>query len=141
MAFSVTLPDSNSTGMIDKPIAISYEIICALERSPPSSEYLLFELQPAMVMPYTPSDDMASVKMNPTGRSAIENDITPHGVGSGAANGITAQLTSAVQNAIAGASMKSTLLPAPGDSSSFMKFFNPSAAGCSSPPGPVRLGP
>ena len=33
------------------PIAISYEIICALERSPPSSAYLLFDDQPASTMP------------------------------------------------------------------------------------------
>ncbi len=92
-------------------------------------------------MPNTPSDEIASVKMKPTGRSAIANDTTPHGVGSGDANGITAHVTIAVQNAIAGARAKITGLPAPGDSSSFMKFFTPSAAGCSKPPGPVRFGP
>ena len=123
------------------PIAISYEIIWALDRNPPSSEYLLFELQPASVMPKTPSDAIASVKMKPTGRSAIASDITPHGVGTGAANGITAQLIIAVENAMAGASENRIVLPAPGESSSFMKFLSPSAAGCSSPPGPVRFGP
>jgi hypothetical protein len=30
---------------------ISYETICAAERIPPNSEYLLFEAQPAMMSP------------------------------------------------------------------------------------------
>jgi len=41
-----------TTGIVDMPIAISYEIICALDRSPPSSEYLLFDAQPASATPY-----------------------------------------------------------------------------------------
>src|SRR6476620_6128396 len=43
---SETLPARISTGIVDIPMAISYEIICALERRPPSSEYLLFDDQP-----------------------------------------------------------------------------------------------
>src|SRR4051812_45192737 len=49
---SETLPASSSTGIVDIPIAISYETICALERRPPSSEYLLFDDHPASTMPY-----------------------------------------------------------------------------------------
>ena len=49
------------------PIAISYEIICALERSPPSSAYLLFDDQPASTMPYTPSDEIARMNRKPIG--------------------------------------------------------------------------
>ena len=45
--------------MVLMPIAISYEIICAEARSPPSSAYLLLDDQPAMVMPYTPSELIA----------------------------------------------------------------------------------
>ena len=48
--------------MVDMPIAISYEIICALERSPPSNAYLLLDDHPASTMPYTPSEEIASVK-------------------------------------------------------------------------------
>src|SRR3712207_7395420 len=44
---SVTFPARRSTGMVDIPIAISYETICALERSPPRSAYLLFDDHPA----------------------------------------------------------------------------------------------
>ena len=62
IADSDTFPASSSTGMVDMPIAISYEIICALERSPPSSAYLLLDDQPASTIPYTPMDEMARVK-------------------------------------------------------------------------------
>ena len=55
---SETLPARISTGIVDMPIEISYEIICALERRPPSSEYLLFDDHPASTMPYTPSDEI-----------------------------------------------------------------------------------
>src|SRR6185437_10934032 len=47
-----TFPESSSTGMVAIPIAISYDTICALDRSPPSREYLLFEDQTASTMPY-----------------------------------------------------------------------------------------
>ena len=36
--------------MVESPIASSYEIICADERRPPSSAYLLFDAQPPSVM-------------------------------------------------------------------------------------------
>src|SRR5437762_12587460 len=50
-SLSETFPARSSTGMVDMPIAISYDTICALERSPPSSEYLLFDDQPASTIP------------------------------------------------------------------------------------------
>src|SRR5262249_691267 len=43
-------PASSSTPIVESPIASSYEIICAAERRPPSSAYLLFEDQPASVI-------------------------------------------------------------------------------------------
>src|SRR4051812_30462257 len=51
IALSETLPQSRGTGMVDMPIAISYDTICALERKPPSSVFLLFDDQPARTMP------------------------------------------------------------------------------------------
>src|SRR3954447_2625167 len=56
IALRETLPDSSSTGIVDMPSAISYDTICALERKPPSSAYLLFDDQPARTMPYTPNE-------------------------------------------------------------------------------------
>ena len=95
IALSVTLPASSSTGIVDMPIAISYEIICALERSPPSSAYLLFDDQPASTMPYTPSDEIARMNRKPIGRSATTMSMQPHGESHGAPNGITAHVSSA----------------------------------------------
>src|ERR1051325_5081936 len=40
----------SSTPTVESPIASSYEIICADERRPPRSAYLLFELQPPSVI-------------------------------------------------------------------------------------------
>src|ERR1035437_6607296 len=107
---------------------------------PPSSAYLLFELQPASTMPYTPRDEIARQKRKPTGRSATTMSMRPHGVGSGLANGITAQVIMAGMNEIAGARMNSGRVAEAGYVSSFLMFFRPSAAGCSQPY-PTRLGP
>ena len=89
------------------PIAISYEIICALERRPPSSEYLLFDDQPASTMPYTPSDEIARMKRKPIGIGAIAMSIVPHCESHGAPYGITAHVSSAGMNDITGARMNS----------------------------------
>src|SRR6266550_6826801 len=96
------------------PSDISYEIICALDRKPPNRAYLLFEAQPARTIPYTPSEEIASMKRNPTGRSARTMSMRPHGVGIGAPNGITHQVVSAGMNERIGARMKSGLYAASG---------------------------
>src|SRR6266496_5589541 len=66
---SVTFPANNRTATVLIPRAISYEIICAEARSPPSSAYLLLDAQPASTIPYTPSELIARIYRNPTGRS------------------------------------------------------------------------
>src|ERR1035437_9337806 len=135
-----TFPARSSTGMVLIPIAISYEIIWALERSPPRSAYLLFEDQPAMTMPYTPTDEMARMNRKPTGIGANTISMTPHREPHGAANGITAHVMNAGTNESTGARMNSGRFAAAGYVSSFTKFFSPSAIGCSHPL-PTRLGP
>ena len=64
-----------NTGMIERPSEISYEIICALLRTPPRKGYLEFEAQPARTMPYTPMEAMAKVKSGPTLRSAMTSGM------------------------------------------------------------------
>src|SRR6478672_10901133 len=96
-----------STGIVAMPIAISYEIICALERSPPRSEYLLFDDQPASTMPYTPSDEIDRIYRKPIGSGASAMSIVPHFDCHGAPYGMTAQVSSAGRNDITGASTKS----------------------------------
>src|SRR5215831_18009489 len=93
------------TGIVDMPIEISYEIICALERRPPSRAYLLFDDQPASTMPYTPNDVMARMNRKPTGRSAITIEMRPHRESHGAPNGMTAAAMRAGMNASMGASV------------------------------------
>src|SRR5688572_8950164 len=66
---------------------------------------------------------------------------TPHGVGSGAAKGTTANVTSAGIMEIIGPSTKNSLADVPGSVSSLRMFLMPSAIGCSRPIGPTRLGP
>src|SRR5213078_2972149 len=100
--------------MVLIPIAISYEIICALERSPPSSAYLLFDDQPASTMPYTPSDEIARMKRKPIGSGASAMSMWPHLESHGAPYGITAQTRSAGMNAITGARMNSGVYASPG---------------------------
>ena len=126
--------------MTDIPMEISYEIICALERSPPRRAYLLFDDHPARTIPYTESEVIASMNRNPTGRSATTRSILPQRVGTGAPKGITHHAVSAGMNERIGARMNSGLFTPAGIVSSFMKFLSPSAAGCSQPL-PTRFGP
>src|SRR6478672_3192592 len=93
--FKLTFPARRSTGIVDIPMEISYEIIWALERSPPRSAYLLFDDHPARTIPYTDSEVIASMKRNPTGRSATTRSILPQRVGTGAPKGITHHAVSA----------------------------------------------
>src|SRR6266480_3144741 len=136
----LTFPASSSTGMVDIPIEISYEIICALDLSPPSNAYLLLDDHPASTIPYTPRELIARMNRNPTGRSATTRSILPHRVGTGAPNGMTHHVVSAGRKDSIGASTKSGLFTPAGIVSSFMKFLRPSAAGWSHPL-PPRLGP
>ena len=41
------------------PIVTSYDIICDDARSPPSSDHLLYDAQPASVVPYTAKEAIA----------------------------------------------------------------------------------
>src|SRR5687768_12659856 len=66
----------------DNPIATSYETICALERSPPSSAYFEFEDQPARINASTPTLETARTNKRPK----LTSVITPQS----GANGITA---------------------------------------------------
>src|SRR5882672_8239053 len=140
MELRLTFPARRSTGIVDIPSEISYDTIWALDLKPPSKAYLLFEDHPARTIPYTPSDVIARMKRNPTGRSATTRSILPQRVGHGAPNGITHQAVSAGMNESIGARTKSGLFTPSGIVSSFMKFFRPSAAGWSHPL-PTRLGP
>src|SRR5256885_14660410 len=114
MRLSDTFPERRSTGMVLIPMAISYEIICALERSPPRSAYLLFDDQPASTIPYTPSEEIARMNRNPTGSGASTISTRPQREPHGAANGITAQVMSAGMNDSTGARMKSGRFAASG---------------------------
>src|SRR5205814_2179889 len=49
-------PAVMNTATMDRPIATSYEIICAAERRLPSSGYVEPDAQPASTTPYTPMD-------------------------------------------------------------------------------------
>ena len=51
--------DCRNTAANASPIAISYEITCAVDRRPPSSGYVDPDDQPASTIPYTPIDVIA----------------------------------------------------------------------------------
>src|SRR6185437_9576540 len=54
-------PAQSSTVMMTKPMETSYDTICAAERSAARNGYFEFDAQPAMMMPYTPCDEMAKM--------------------------------------------------------------------------------
>src|SRR5881392_1717284 len=53
-------PAVMNTATMDSPIATSYEIICAEDRSPPRIGYVEPDAQPASTTPYTPIEEHAS---------------------------------------------------------------------------------
>src|SRR5580698_7207363 len=61
IAVRLSEPTQSSTVMITKPIETSYDTICAAERSAARNGYFEFEAQPAMITPYTPSDEIAKM--------------------------------------------------------------------------------
>ncbi len=98
-------------GMTERPIATSYEIICALERMPPRNGYFEFEAQPASTMPYTLSDASAKTSSTPIPTSAMTpetSSCSPNGsvIGCVLPNGTTQTVKSAGSIASAGASQK-----------------------------------
>src|ERR1700758_4229344 len=60
MSLRFSEPAQSRTVTITKPIDTSYDTICAAERSAPRNAYFEFDAQPAMMMPYTPSDEIAN---------------------------------------------------------------------------------
>src|SRR5947208_12345363 len=59
-------PVSSRTPIVEMPIASSYEIICADDRSPPISAYLLFDAHPPSTTAYTPMLHLARNTSRPT---------------------------------------------------------------------------
>src|SRR3954471_9099107 len=70
MSEKFRLPETISTTTITKPIGISYEIIWAEARIAPMNEYFEFDDQPAMMMPYTSIEVIASSSSRPALTSA-----------------------------------------------------------------------
>src|SRR5688572_22993345 len=63
------VPAVMKTATMDRPIATSYEIICAAERRPPSSGYVEPDAQPASTTPYTAIEEQASSTSTEIGTS------------------------------------------------------------------------
>src|SRR3712207_5286820 len=102
-------PAMMNTRTRDRPIASSYEITCAVERTEPSSGYVDPEDQPPRTIPYTPTDAHARTYSVATGRSvSCSGVVTPNTVTDGP-NGITAKVSSAQNTEIIGASRYTTL--------------------------------
>src|SRR5512142_518176 len=74
-------PVSISTPTIERPNGTSYETICAAERRPPISEYLLLEAQPPRMIPYTAVEVSARISSSPTlTRAAMNVGGGPNGI-------------------------------------------------------------
>src|SRR5881409_2036364 len=84
-ACAVTMPESESVlanispPINERPIATSYETICALDRNPPNKAYFEFDDQPASINASTPTLDTASTRSNPILTSAMTAQSGPKG--------------------------------------------------------------
>src|SRR6185369_653162 len=137
--WAATMPESERVRanikppMSESPIATSYETICALERSPPSSAYFEFDDQPASINASTPMLETASTSRRPILTSAITAQSGP--------NGITEKTMKAEATAMYGAKKKIQRSAFSGMKSSLVSSLSPSAIGWSNPHGPTRIGP
>ena len=120
------------TLIIINPIETSYEIICAAERNAPKKGYLELLDHPAVMIPYTLSEDVANKYRIPT----LISDITTC-----SDNGITAQPIKLKIKVIIGAIKKIVKLELLGIIVSLTNNFKPSANGCNRPINPMTLGP
>src|SRR5918912_2635996 len=82
-------PAVMNTATTDSPMPTSYEIICADERSPPSSGYVDPDAQPPSTTPYTPMDEHASTSSTATGMSVSCNAVRCPNTETDGPNGIT----------------------------------------------------
>ena len=140
-------PASKIIGKITKLIATSYEIICAADRKAPKKAYFELLDQPAIIIPYTFSDDILSKNNKPqlifAGLAALkkickckfmlEVPIKP--------KGITLQPTKLKVKITFGAKRKPKGSALVGTINSFTINFKPSASGCNKPRYPTTSGP
>src|ERR1700730_15468848 len=61
MSVRLSDPTHNSTVMMTKPMETSYDTICAAERNAARNGYFEFDAQPAIMMPYTLSEEIAKM--------------------------------------------------------------------------------
>src|SRR3984893_5605045 len=141
IVLSERLPADMTTGMSDRDRAISYEIIWALERIPPSSGYLEPLDHPASTTPYTASDPIASTHRRPTLRSAISKVARWPKSSTDVPKGIEAKARKAASIEMPGARAKVTWSAVIGVMGSLNMSFSPSATLVRRPNGPQRLGP
>src|SRR3954447_21499932 len=97
------VPAVMKTATMDRPIATSYEIICALERRPPSSGYVEPDAQPASTTPYTAIEEQASSTSTETGTSVSCSAVLCPNIDTTPPNGITENAVKAVVAEITGA--------------------------------------
>src|SRR5918993_5013478 len=123
-----------STPTIERPNGTSYETICAAERRPPISEYLLFDAQPPRMIPYTAVDVRARISSSPTfTRVTVNVGGGPYGIRQKTMNaGISGQI---------GPRKYATFSALDGTMSSLRMNLIGSAMICNSPFGPTRFGP
>src|SRR6478736_664267 len=113
------VPEKMKTATIDRPIAISYEITCAAERSAPSSGYVEPLDQPDRMMPYTPIAEQASTTSTPTLRSVSCSAVSLPAMETVGPNGTTENARNAGTAETIGARMKIGLSASAGMMSSF----------------------
>src|ERR1041384_3374026 len=83
---AATIPESESVRaninapISARPIAASYETICALDLNPPSNAYFEFDDQPARINASTPTPESASTSSRPIFPAPITAQSGPNGI-------------------------------------------------------------
>ena len=133
MSLRFSEPAHSSTVTSTKPIATSYDTICAAERNAPKKRVARIR---------RPAGEDDAVDAERADREQIEDaDIDVGDRPPPTSNGITAQATRLSVKVTIGAMMKTTRLAPLGMIVSLISILSPSAKGCSSPNGPTTFGP
>src|SRR5258705_3459569 len=135
------VPAVMKTATMDRPMVTSYEIICAVDRKPPSNGYVDPDAQPPSTMPYTPIAEHASTTSTATGTSVTCNAVWCPKMLTIGPKGTTDSAVSAVTAETVGAKKNTTLSAVRGSRSSLSMPLMPSASVCSRPSGPVWFRP
>src|SRR5262245_38103543 len=128
-----SVPARRSTPSSESPSAASYDSSCAVARTEPSSGYFEPDAQPASMIPYTPTPDIARIHSAPIGGSATCRYVSCPNIDTWPPIGMTQNIKNAGRIDRYGASRNTGSSADEGIDCSLKNNLMPSASVCRTP--------